>query len=290
MFTKGAAFTRTAVGTGIALIALASVAGCDSTKSSTSGAGAPAGAPPTPVKLSPAAAIRSMLSKASAGDQSVSVDGTIVSAAGTDKFTGQEEFGSQFGMKMNMAAAGQPVVFMLIGDTIYMQDAQLSGELNGKQWLEMNLNDLGQVGASAENEMQNLKSQNPVQELQTMLASQDLKDVGPATVDGRQTEHYSGTVDPQTAFTANGGTNGLTAAQVQLLENGFKTAGITAEQIDVWVGSSGLPVEVKTGSTTKAGAVSTDMTFSNWGAPVTLTAPPADQTENLTSLLGGSKG
>lgn len=283
MLIKSAAFTRTAVGTGIALIALTAVAGCGGAKG-TGTAGA-AGAP-THVDLSPVAAIQAMLTKASGSDNSVSVRGTVTFAKQQATMTAQERFGSDFGMQMDLSVAGQDVSVVFDGKTMYMKDQQLASLLNGKQWLSMSLADAGSAGAALSSEMQGFESQNPVEQFQAMLASDDLKDVGSESVDGVQAEHYSGTVNPATSLSDPAVTKNLTPAEITSLKSMFKATGVTSEHLDVWVASSGLPVEMKQTTTTAIGNTNADLHFSQWGAPVTITVPPAGEVTDLSSMLG----
>jgi hypothetical protein len=73
----------------------------------------------------------------------------------------------------------------------------------------------------------------------------------------------------------------------------MKAGGVTKETIDLWVASdSSLPVRVDVSSSTSAGAFKVDMHLSDWGKPVSISAPPADQVGDISSMLGnlGSSG
>jgi hypothetical protein len=61
---------------------------------------------------------------------------------------------------------------------------------------------------------------------------------------------------------------------------------VTTETIDLWVASDGLPVRVSVSSNSANGAVKADMHLSDWGKPVTITAPPANQVGDISSMLG----
>ncbi|WP_194909181.1 LppX_LprAFG lipoprotein [Catenulispora rubra] len=59
-------------------------------------------------------------------------------------------------------------------------------------------------------------------------------------------------------------------------------AGDTTGHVDVWLDASGLPVEIvfqsaATSASNKQTAGRTELHFSQWGKPVTITPPPADQ-------------
>jgi hypothetical protein len=64
-----------------------------------------------------------------------------------------------------------------------------------------------------------------------------------------------------------------------------KQQGVTNTSYDVWVDADGLPVEVKFSEATSAGTVQGDVVYSDWGTPVSITAPPANQTVDLAQLI-----
>ena len=59
--------------------------------------------------------------------------------------------------------------------------------------------------------------------------------------------------------------------------------------MDVWVGSSGLPVEMKYSAKTAQGTSVGDMFMSDWGAPVSVGAPPASEVYNMTNQLNSAE-
>jgi hypothetical protein len=305
MFMKNSAFTKTAICTGVAVAALTAVAGCNSSKASTAGriAGAAStastastagtstsSAAAAPVKLAPAAAIQVILGKASSGNQSVTVTGTSTSKSGNSQFTGQEQFGSDYAMQVNETSNGASTSVILTGNAFYIKSPAMASLTGGKPWAELDLSGTGTVNSAFEGALQSMRSEDPTQQLQAMLASDDLTDVGPATVNGVQTEEYSGTIDPATAFSSSATAKYLTQAQIQSMQSALKAAGITSEQLEVWVGPNSLPAEVKvTTDSSVLGTTTSDMFFTNWGAAVTVTPPPASQVSPLSSLLGGSQ-
>jgi hypothetical protein len=93
-----------------------------------------------------------------------------------------------------------------------------------------------------------LKS-DPAALVKELLAKGKFTQTGTDTTDGVDTTHFAGDV------TAGGGGH-----------------------VDVWLDASGLPVEIVAQSTgDKQSAGRTELHFSQWGKPVTITPPPADQ-------------
>jgi len=184
--------------------------------------------------------------------------------------------------------SGTTVSEVLIGDTLYLKIPQLAVELGGKAWAKLTLSSLGSLGSTFQSVIDSAKNTDPTQQLQPLLASGDVHKVGTETVDGVRADHYAGTVDPATAFDGSQAAKNLTPAQITQLKAMLKDDKVTKETIDVWVASTGLPVRETVSMNTSSGAVKVDMHMSDWGKPVSITAPPADQVSDLASLIGGA--
>lgn len=276
---------------GGAAVALAAAAGCTNSSTNTAGSNGSSsgGNGGGAVNLSPAAFVKAALTKAS-NDKSVHVTGSI-SAAGTNgTLTADESFGSDVEMSMNMSTAGGGISEILIGDKLYAKFPGMDSMLGGKSWVLLDLTALGSLGSTFQSLINSAKNMNPAQQLQPLLASGNLHKVGSETVDGVQADHYAGTVDPATAFDGSLAAQNLTPDQITQLKSLMKAGGVTSETIDLWVASDGLPVRVSVSSNSSEGAVKVDMHLSNWGKPVSITAPPADQVGDMSALLGGILG
>ena len=272
---------------GGAAVTLAAITGCTTAAKSSSGSGT--GGSTTggsnSLQLSPVALIQAALSKAS-NDKTVHVTGTISIPQGSGTIDAQQQFSPSVEMSMNMALSGTSISEILVGDTLYMKLPQLSSMLGGKAWAEFNLTSLGSLGSSVQSLIDSAKNTDPTAQLQPLLASGDVHKVGTETVDGVQADHYSGTVDPATAFESSQAAKNLTSAQIAQLKSMLQASGVTKETVDVWVASDGLPVREQVTANGNSGATKVDMHLSDWGKPVSITAPPADQVTDLSSLMG----
>jgi hypothetical protein len=272
---------------GGAAVTLAAVTGCTSAAkssgASTNGGTTTGGS--NPVQLSPVALIQAALGKAS-NDKTVHVTGTISTPSGSGTINAQEQFSPSVEMSMNMSLSGSNISEILVGDTLYLKVSQLSSMLGGKAWAKINLSSLGSLGSSVQSLIGSAKNTDPTAQLQPLLASGDVHKVGTETVDGVQADHYSGTVDPATAFDSSQAAKNLTPAQIAQLKSMLQAGGVTKETIDVWVASDGLPVREQVTANGNSGATKVDMHLSDWGKPVSITAPPADQVTDLSSLMG----
>lgn len=271
-------------------VALAAVAGC-STNSATSNGGSNGSGAGAALDISPAAFIKSALTKTS-NYKTVHVTGTMSGDGFTGTLNAQEQFSPSVAVSMTLNSSAMDISEIMVGNTIYMKIPQLSGELGGKPWMKIDLSSMGSLGSALESMTSSAKSMDPTQQLQELLASGDLRKVGTETVDGVQTVHYAGTVDAATFFNSPSVTKNLTPDQVAQVKSFLKAGGVTNMSIDVWAASDGLLVREKATTDTAAGAMNVDLHMSDWGQPVSVSAPPADQVGDMSSMLGslGSLG
>jgi hypothetical protein len=269
-------------------VALAAVAGC-STNSTTSSGGSTGSGAGAALNISPAAFIKSALSKTSAY-KSVHVTGTISGGGFSGNLDAQEQFSPSVAMKATLTTSAVDVTEIFLGDTIYLKMPQMSAELGGKTWVKFDLSSMGSLGSALVSMVNSAKSIDPSQQLQMLLASGNLHKVGTETVDGVQAAHYAGTVDAATLLDNQVATTNLTPDQISQIKSLLKASGITTESIDVWAASNGLPVREKVTTSTAtgvaAGTANVDLHLSDWGKPVSVSAPPADQVGDMSSMLG----
>jgi hypothetical protein len=179
--------------------------------------------------------------------------------------------------------------------------AQLSG---GRPWIALDVNRLSGQGGN----LQPLIADAPT-DPSTVLgflrgAGDQVNTIGPETVDGTPTTHYTVLIDLDKAAAGQS-----TQAQnaVHALEQQLGTHTLPAQ---VWLDSDGRVRKISmretlTGSaagttpstspstspsTTAGGNISFDFTatLSDFGVPADITAPPADQTTDVTNLLNGT--
>lgn len=213
----------------------------------------------------------------------VRIQGTITSATtGTMTMSGQEQYSPSLKMSMSMQIQGQTMSEVLIGSTVYLDYPALSAEMGGKPWGKVDLSEAGGSLGSLSALAASARNYNPTTQLQAMIASGKVTDVGTQTLDNAQTTHYQGKL---TVSQMLGQSSGLTATQLNELKSTLAASGVTYELVDLWVGTDNLPVEVKTVTQSPSGQVSTDMMLSDWGKPVQIGAPPASQVFDLTSQL-----
>lgn len=99
--------------------------------------------------------------------------------------------------------------------------------------------------------------------------------VGKETIDGTETDHYRMTVDTEAL-----------ASAMPSAAAGATGSMPTSETIDVWFDQDGRYKQMSTA----VGGEKVTESFSEWGEPVTVTAPPAGQVKDMTSLMNGATG
>jgi hypothetical protein len=149
---------------------------------------------------------------------------------------------------------------------------------NGKSWVKVDLERaLKKLGM----DFANLGiGQSPTGALAQLRGSANTQKVGTETIDGVRTTHYRGTVDVQDAL---GRATAKERKALQRLLDEAKAHGVDATSTthDVWVGDDGLVRRL----TEQVGSVGhVTITFSDYGAPVQIEAPPADETTDLSDL------
>ncbi|MEU4089745.1 hypothetical protein [Streptomyces aureus] len=132
------------------------------------------------------------------------------------------------------------------GNYYYAIDPQSSGVLKGKNWAK--------VGGSAVNSDSGFGGGDgsPLAYIKSLKDAGSVDSLGQETVNGQSTTHYRAVVKPTGA-------------------NGSMT-------VDIWVNGQDLPVRTKQVSASTS--VTTD--YQSFGRTAAITAPPADQTGDLT--------
>jgi hypothetical protein len=202
-------------------------------------------------------------------------------AAGQD-ITGEGDlkFGSDdAAMTMDMGTPEGSISMVFVDGLLYMK---LPQELEpGKPWLKIDPDGDNTVAKSLGGLDEQLsKNADPRAALKEFEKSGQITSTKKETLDGKETTHYTITVDVQKL--ADGQTN---PAQKKAMQDVI-AAGVKEFPVDVWVDGEDLPVRFALATPTPDGkggmtSVKVQVDYSDWGKPVTVAAPPADQTAEL---------
>jgi len=162
---------------------------------------------------------------------------------------------------------------------IYLRIPLLSSELpGGKAWVKL---DLSELGKSEGIDLGQLTSGGQLQpnDLLGMLEGEGarVQTVGPATIDGVATTHYRVTIDLAKALESSG----LTSPMLKDLAGRVKTA-----SGNVWIGKDGLVrrVQFAYGVPRKAMRIAMTMDLYDYGAQISVAAPPSSAVFDATQL------
>jgi hypothetical protein len=211
------------------------------------------------------------------------------------KASGQGRFdGDNSAMAMTMSLAGRQMEMRFLDKALYVK--MPAAAATGKAWIKLSADGSDPMSKALGGSLDKMAGQNdPAQTLDQISKAGKITKSEQATVDGKPATHY--TVDVDFAKLAGQqAPGGLPAEAADMLK------GRNAHfPIDIWLNSDQLPVQIKMDMTPMTTAISapdsaatTGMTmtmhYSDWGAPVDVQAPPADQVGDFSDLgsLGGS--
>ncbi|WP_393079511.1 hypothetical protein [Streptomyces sp. LN704] len=280
----------------IALVsALTTVAACSSGSSGGTGKDDKA-AHKSPTRVSPIAALQSAEKSTDGADsakvESTTTMGTLMSMKSDgvmgwgDGLTGDMTITYTGGtMADTMRKAGvTSMQARYLSDAYYAKMGEtFARQAGGKHWIRYGYDDLAKLGGGSgallKDQMQN---SSPNQSVKLLLASGDVKKVGEEKVRGKQTTHYAGTVDVSDLAARS---SHLSAGQLADLKKQFTQAGITTEDVDIWVDGDDLLVKAVSKGDLSTGTMSSTTYYSDYGVKVSSQAPPAGDTADFKDLL-----
>lgn len=190
-------------------------------------------------------------------------------------------------MSMDMSAMGQGTMDMemrLLDNTMYMKVPNMPGVDKSKPWMKMDLDQLS--GASGMDMSKMMEQNDPTKALEMLKDSGDITSTEESEVNGVPATKYTIDVDVQKMMSQYG--NGMD----QMFD--AQSMKVKTLPVDVWISEEQLPLKFRmnmgelmnsamesSGQKMPKGMnfdnAHVSMTYSDWGEPVTIEAPPADQ-------------
>lgn len=207
----------------------------------------------------------------------MSVAGVDVSGDGQIQLAGANSK-----MQMNMTTPVGAIQAVIVGGTMYMKLPQGLVQ-TPKPWVKFDANGTDPVSkelsALTSQEQQNL---DPTKMLSMIAPFATITGARPDTVAGAPATEYMISVD-----TAKMLHSSIVTPQMRSLLNNSNVQLPAKLNYELWFNSADLPVKlvlVEPVSVTGSGAqtVTVTMTYANWGQPLNIQAPPADQVGSLT--------
>lgn len=238
----------------------------------TAGAPAPAAAPAPVTSITNAGQLADALTKATQGKNSATMKMDI--ATGGQSFGGDGAYsinGTNVTMRLNFTVPGQSsaLEMRLVDRTIYVK---LPAGTGGGGWLKVPVDANNPQTA----EFAKLIDQVDVsKQFDQFRTAGELKGQAPDTVDGVQTTRYDVSVDVAKAMAA--APNEEARKQLEPLSQ----AGVKTLDMQIWADTENLPRQIKSSFSAQGENATATIKLSDWGAPVTVEAPPANQVQEL---------
>jgi hypothetical protein len=228
--------------------------------------------------------------------ENLNVAGHHITATGT----GVEDFAGHT-LDSTLTVAGQQIEVRKLGQTLYtrLPSAAASGLPGSKPWVSINLSALLQhATGSSLSQLEAGQQDDPASILAYLkqASANGLHRAGTASIRGVQTTKYTATIDLNKVAAAEGGKLGsVTRSQI-------KTLGTSTYPMSVWVDAKGLvrqlsaqlsaspttPSMPGSGSSSSVHVnVGATIQFYDFGTPVSVSAPPASQTNDITKVVQG---
>jgi hypothetical protein len=242
----------------------------------------------TPLEAVLASSTKTAEAKSSKVAFTIITQGIPGAPGGSLTITGEGAFdyaGRQGAFTTNIPQLGQTEA-VSTGSTIYQKlPPQLAEGLGGKPWAKIDLSQLGQSAAIDFDAISQASSGDPTQALQFLQGSgADMVEVGKEQVRGEAVTHYRGTIDMDKA---------AAAAPPEQQQIYLKLAQLYGQPlpIDVWIDGEerlrkvsyvvdlarlNLPPQATAGAK-PTGNLSFTTELFDFGTPVSVTIPPADQ-------------
>lgn len=205
------------------------------------------------------------LTAAQADAGSAHIEATIEAAGQNGTMSGDvDRLGDLDEVALDMALdlGGQELQLILVDKALYVEGVGLASD-PAKPWLKLDVSDPDNPFSRI------LDAANPGNFTAYLEGVTRVKDLGTDTVDGVQAQHYAVTVDTAKMIAANPAFEGQDVSSLGL------PAAVTS---DLYVDSDNLPVEL---SVAMGGVANFEAHFSDYGEPVDIAAPPADQVSDF---------
>ncbi|XRQ06217.1 LppX_LprAFG lipoprotein [Actinomadura welshii] len=168
----------------------------------------------------------------------------------------------------------------LVGQNMYVKlPVAQGGAQTSKPWVRVPLDGVGEnPGVGLERLLQESREMDPLQNTRLLTASKDVKKAGEETVDGVETTRYTGTYRMEDAIAQ------LPAELQEAHRKSTGEAGVEDMSFDLWVDDQQLPRKLVTKADRSAGSMSMTITYRDYGEPVDVTEPPADQVTDMGAM------
>ncbi|WP_199432454.1 hypothetical protein [Qaidamihabitans albus] len=232
-------------------------------------------------ELVDAASQKTEQSKSSKFSLEMDMGGQQITASGEGLYDG-----ANTAMSMTMDAQGQSMEMRFVDRTMYIKmPEEMSGSTGGKPWIKISPDGSDPMSQAIGPMFDQMAEQNdPSKTLEQIQQAGTITNSEKTTLDGQDVTHYW--IDLDFAKLADQAPGNLTPEQVQQL-----AGKIDKLPMELWLNGDQLPVQVTMdmGAIAEAAGApgqggSMVMKYTDWGAPVDVQAPPADQVGEMPAM------
>lgn len=203
----------------------------------------------------------------------MSMGGQTITAEGEGRYSGDET-----AMSMTMNMAGQSMDMLFVDNVMYMKMPEGMNPDPSKPWIKMTAEDAAAQGQDFSQMSQQSDPTKTLEQLQQ--AGGEIKNTQETEVNGEQATQYTIELDLSKAGGMLGGDEQATAS----IPEG------TMIPVELYLNGDNLPLRVEMNMDAVAEAVGAPtggkmvMNYTDWGTPVDIQAPPADQVGEMPSF------
>ncbi len=190
-------------------------------------------------------------------------------------------------MKQKGAAQTGEVEIRLVGGAFYINGGkEAAAELDGKSWIKFDLSAMGK-GAGGQDPLAGVgrTDRNPAEDSASLTAAKNLRKVGPQTVDGVATTHYTGSLPLATMRASLENEDAATRKRREKGLEQYERMGISSLTMDMWIDGDDHTKQFRTRAKGTKGPLDLTITFLDYNKPVVVTAPPASETTDLAEMF-----
>ena len=218
---------------------------------------------------------------------------SMTAEGGTDFETRQGEMTMQMDMPAAAGMGSMEIEVVMDGLVMYMKYPEmLMGQMpGGKAWVRMDLEALAEGSGMDMGSLMQSGGSDPAQMLEWLRGvSGDVEVVGEEEVRGVPATHYKGTMDFNKI--AEQAPEELRETMKASVDAMVEAVGVSEMPFDVWIDGEGRAVRFSqnyefTKGATAGASMSVVIEYFDFGAPVEIEIPPADETMDFSELMGG---
>jgi hypothetical protein len=189
-------------------------------------------------------------------------------------------------MKMHASMVDDTVEMRMVGKALYLGGGgAVAKELDGKHWMRFDAAALGKTPQVNKWAPGQDARQNPTAESTFLTGSKDVKRVGTERVDGVRTTHYRGTVSLDDLRSSLKKEDKETRERRERSLERYEEMGVDSLTMDMWIDGSGYGKQVRVRGAADDGPLDMTTTFLDINKPVTVKAPPAEDTVDLAEMM-----